>query len=110
MLYTPGSLELDKSVGFLIKRCGIVMTQIAGLERNGMVHRHRSSRDRRGVEIAITPQGRRAARTGKRLIVDLLNEFVAPYSKAEVDTLISLLQPLLLHLQHTAQLSTPTDP
>ena len=111
--YTLESLEANNSVGFLIKRCGIVMTQIAErrfesqpisftqwmvlmwltqrpqasptelsahlghdmgaltrvvdeLEREGMVRRDRSQRDRRAVEIAITPEGRRVALAGKQ--------------------------------------------
>lgn len=154
--YTLESLEANHSVGFLTKRCGIVMTQIAErrfesqpisltqwlvliwltqrphasptelsthlghdmgaltrvvdeLQRAGMVRRDRAQHDRRAVEIAITAVGRRAALAGKRLMVELLNELVAPYSKAEVDTLISLLQRLLLRLQDAAQLSTPSD-
>jgi DNA-binding MarR family transcriptional regulator len=150
--YTVESLEANNSVGFLIKRCGIVMTQIAErrfesqqisftqwmvlmcltkrpqasptelsahlghdmgaltrvvdeLERGDMVRRDRSQHDRRAVEIAITPEGRRVALAGKRLMVDLLNEIVAPYSKAEVDTLVSLLQRLLLRMQDASTLS-----
>jgi DNA-binding MarR family transcriptional regulator len=153
--YTLESLDANNSVGFLIKRCGIVMTQIAErrfesqqisftpwtalmwltmrphasptelsthlghdlgaltrvvdeLERDGMVRRDRSPHDRRAVQITITPEGRRAALAGKRLLVDLLNELVAPFSKSEVDTLISLLQRLLPRMQDAAQLSTPT--
>ena len=155
--YTLESLEANNSVGFLVKRCGIVMTQIAErrfesqpisftqwmvliwlvqrpfaspselsahlghdmgaltrvadeLELNGMVRRDRSQHDRRAVQLAITPDGRRQALAGKRLMVELLNKLVAPYSNAEVDTLISLLQRLLSRLQDTAQLSTPADP
>jgi DNA-binding MarR family transcriptional regulator len=155
--YTLESLEANQSLGFLIKRCGIVMTQIAErrfesqpisftqwmvliwlvqrphaspselsahlghdmgaltrvadeLERNGMVRRERSQHDRRAVELAITPDGRRQALAGKRIMVGLLNELVAPYSHTEVDILISLLQRLLARLQDTAQLSTPSEP
>jgi DNA-binding MarR family transcriptional regulator len=154
--YTLESLEPENSVGFLVKRCGIVMTQVAErtfeahqisftqwmvlmwltqrphasptelsahlghdmgaltrmvdeLERDGMVRRDRSRQDRRAVEIAVTPEGRRVAHAGKRLMVDLLNELVAPYSKAEVDALISLLQHLLSRLQNVAGLSPPAD-
>jgi DNA-binding MarR family transcriptional regulator len=154
--YTLESLEPENSVGFLVKRCGIVMTQVAErtfeahqisftqwmvlmwltqrphasptelsahlghdmgaltrmvdeLERDGMVRRDRSRRDRRAVEIAVTPEGRRVAHAGKRLMVDLLNELVTPYSKAEVDALISLLQHLLSRLQNAAGLSPPAD-
>jgi DNA-binding MarR family transcriptional regulator len=155
--YTLDSLEANQSLGFLIKRCGIVMTQIAErrfesqpisfiqwmvliwlvqrphaspselsahlghdmgaltrvadeLERNGMVRRERSLRDRRAVELAITPDGRRQALAGKRIMVGLLNELVSPYSHTEVDVLISLLQRLLSRLQDTAQLSHPSHP
>jgi DNA-binding MarR family transcriptional regulator len=154
--YTVESLEANNSVGFLTKRCGIAMTQIAErrfesqqisftqwmvlmcltkrpqasptelsahlghdmgaltrvvdeLERGNMVRRDRSQRDRRAVEIAITPEGRRVALAGKRLMVDLLNELVAPYSKAEVDTLVSLLQRLLLRMQDASPLFTLSD-
>jgi DNA-binding MarR family transcriptional regulator len=154
--YTVESLEANNSVGFLTKRCGIAMTQIAErgfesqqisftqwmvlmwltkrpqasptelsahlghdmgaltrvvdeLERGAMVRRDRSRHDRRGVEIAITPEGRHVALAGKRLMVDLLNELVAPYSKAEVDTLVSLLQRLLLRMQDASPLSTLSD-
>jgi hypothetical protein len=79
------------------------------LERNGLVRRERSERDRRAVELAITADGRRQAQAGKRLLLDLLNDLVAPYSKAEVDMMISLLQRLLLSLQDTAQLTPPSD-
>jgi hypothetical protein len=75
-----------------------------------MVRRDRSRQDRRAVEIAVTPEGRRVAHAGKRLMVDLLNELVAPYSKAEIDTLILLLQHLLSRLQNAAGLSKPADP
>ena len=154
--YTLESLEANQSLGFLIKRCGIVMTQIAErrfesqpisftqwmvliwlsqgpsspselsahlghdmgaltrvadeLERNGMVRRERSQHDRRAVELAITPDGRRQALAGKRIMVGLLNELVAPYSHTEVDILISLLQRLLSRLQETVEISTPSDP
>ena len=154
--YTLELLEANNSLGYLIKRCGIVMTQIAErrfesqpisftqwmvliwlhqrphaspselsvhmghdmgaltrvadeLERKGLVRRERSERDRRAVELAITPDGRRHALAGKQLMVELLNELVAPYSTAEVDILISLLQRLLSRLQDTAQRSSPAD-
>jgi DNA-binding MarR family transcriptional regulator len=155
--YTLESLEAGKSFGFLIKRCGIVMTQIAErrfqsqpvsftqwmvlmwlgqrphaspselsahlghdmgaltrvadeLERSGMVRRDRSQHDRRAVELAITPDGRRQALAGKRLMVELLNELAEPYSNAEIDVLVSLLQRLLSRLQDTVQLSMPSEP
>jgi DNA-binding MarR family transcriptional regulator len=155
--YSLDTLQADNSIGFLIKRCGIVMTQIAErkfesqpvsftqwmplmwltqrphasptelsmhlghdmgaltrlvdeLERAGMVRRGRSRHDRRAVEIAITPEGRRVAHAGKRLLLDLLNELVGPYSKAEVEAMISMLQQILSRLQDAARAATRASP
>jgi DNA-binding MarR family transcriptional regulator len=148
--YKVDTLEADNSVGYLVKRCGLLMTQIAErrfealsvsftqwvtlmrlssqqshmsatqlskevghdmgaltrvideLERRGLVRRERSRRDRRAVEIAITAAGRRQAKSAKRVMVALLNELVEPYTEADIDTLIGLLQRMLLHLQRAA--------
>jgi len=144
--YSADTLVPDQSVGYLIKRSGALMTQIAertfesqpisftqwvilmwlsdrphgspselsaqighdmgaltrvvdSLERRGLARRQRSRRDRRAVEIAITPAGRRQALSAKRVLLELLNRLVGPFSHHEIDTLISLLQRLLLHLQ-----------
>jgi DNA-binding MarR family transcriptional regulator len=144
--YTVENLEPASSVGFLIKRCGVLMTQIAErsfesqpisftqwvvlmtlsarahasptelsmhmgydmgaltrvvdeLQRDGLVRRDRSERDRRAVEIAITPEGRRVSNAGKRVVVDLLNQLVGPYSVQEVEALIVLLQRFLAQMQ-----------
>jgi DNA-binding MarR family transcriptional regulator len=153
--YKVGTLEADHSIGYLVKRCGVLMSQIAErrfeavsvsftqwvvlmrlgaqpshmsatqlskelghdmgaltrvvdeLERRRLVRRERSRRDRRAVEIAITAAGRRQATGGKRVMVGLLNELVEPYSEAEIGTLISLLQRMLLHLQHVATAASP---
>jgi DNA-binding MarR family transcriptional regulator len=87
------------------------LTRLADeLERVGLVRRDRSEHDRRAVELAITPDGRRQALAGKRLMVELLNEIVAPYTNTEVDILVSLLQRLLSRLQDTAELSIPSGP
>ena len=144
--YTVENLEPASSVGFLIKRCGVLMTQIAErsfeaqpisftqwvvlmtlsarahasptelsvhmgydmgaltrvvdeLQRDGLVRRDRSEQDRRAVEIAITPEGRRVSNAGKRVVVDLLNQLVGPYSVQEVEALIGLLQRFLTQMQ-----------
>jgi DNA-binding MarR family transcriptional regulator len=152
--YTMQSLQADNSVGFLIKRCGIVMTQLAErhfesqpisftqwmaliwlsqrphasptelsahmghdlgaltrmideLEHRGLVRRDRSEHDRRAVQIAVTPEGRRLANTGKRLVLGLMNELLMPYPKAEVGALIAMLQRLLSRLQDSVQRAAP---
>jgi DNA-binding MarR family transcriptional regulator len=155
--YTVETLEPGKSIGFLIKRCGVLMTQIAErhfestsvsfiqwsalmrlcmqaghmsatqlskelgydmgaltrvvdeLERRGLVRRERSRSDRRAVEIAITAAGRRQAESAKRVLVELQNELLEPYSDAEIATLIDLLQRMLVRLQDKAAASA-ADP
>jgi DNA-binding MarR family transcriptional regulator len=147
--YTLATLEANNSVGYLLKRCGVVMTAVAerrfealpvsftqwfvlahlgrqatisatqlsaelghdmgaltrvvdALVRRGLARRERSSRDRRAIEIAITPAGRRQAQQGRRVILELLNRLVEPLTEPEIDTLIDLLQRLLGQLQRMA--------
>jgi len=156
--YTLASLKADNSVGFLVKRCGVLMTQVAEerfaslsisftqwlvltwlnaheghisatrlstqighdmgaltrvvdeLERRGYVKRERSRHDRRAVEIAITATGRQRAHSARRVLVELLNQLVAPFSEQEVDTLIQLLRRLMLHLHEAAEGAVPAAP
>jgi DNA-binding MarR family transcriptional regulator len=155
--YDPETLEPQRSVGFLIKRCGVLMNQFAErgfesqpisftqwvalmtltqrphvsptelsehmghdmgaltrlvdeLQRDGLVRRERSEHDRRAVEIAITPEGRRVANGGKRVVVDLLNRLVEPYSVQEIEGLIVLLQRLLTQMQSIANTELLTPP
>jgi DNA-binding MarR family transcriptional regulator len=147
--YTLETLEAGNSVGYLLKRCGVLMTAVAeqrfealpisftqwivlahlgrqetisatqlsaelghdmgaltrvvdALVRRGLARRERSSRDRRAIEIAITPAGHRQAQEGRRVILELLNRLVEPLTDPEIDTLIDLLQRLLGHLQSVA--------
>lgn len=147
--YTVDTLEAPNSIGFLVKRCGGLMSQVAerrfateqvsftqwmvianlgrfdrltatalseqtchdmgaltrivdDLEKAGLVKRERTERDRRVVEIALTPEGRRYLQTGKRLVVDLLNSLASPFSRQEFETLIALLQRMMARLQEAA--------
>jgi DNA-binding MarR family transcriptional regulator len=144
--YSVDSMEAANSVGYLIKRCGILMTQIAeqrfesqpvtftqwivlmqlnkqphlsptelsahlghdmgaltrvvdDLHRKRLVLRERSEQDRRGVQITLTQEGRRVAQAAKTAVVELINELVEPYTKAETDQLIALLQRMVVHMQ-----------
>lgn len=155
--YTLETLEAGKSIGFLIKRCGGLMSQIAerrfateqvsfmqwmvlanlarfehlnatelsaetchdmgaltrivdGLEAAGLVRRERSESDRRVVEIALTPEGRRQLQGGKRLVVELLNSLITPFSRQEVETLIALLQRMMGRLQEVTGTSSTPQP
>ncbi len=155
--YTIDTLVPPTSIGFLIKRCGVLMSQIGerrfasepisftqwlvmanlgrfdhlsatalseetgydmgaltrivdGLESLGLVRRERSERDRRAVEIALTSEGRRRVQSAKRLVVELQNELVRPYSKQEIETLIGLMQRMLVRLQEAATPSPTPQP
>lgn len=148
--YSLDSMHAGNSVGYLIKRCGLLVTQIAerrfesqpisftqwtvltqlahhphltptelsknlghdmgaltrvvdDLEELKLVRRERSEHDRRGVRITVTAQGRRLAKTTMPVVVDLANELVAPYSKAETDLFISILQRMLGRTERMAE-------
>jgi DNA-binding MarR family transcriptional regulator len=151
--YSVETLEAGNSIGYLVKRCGGLMTQLAErrfestsvsftqwialmrlcgraepisatqlsqelchdmgaltrvvdeLERRGLVRRERSRRDRRAVELAITAAGRRETETGKRVIVELMNELAEHFSATELNALVGLLQRMLAVLQSAADAS-----
>lgn len=155
--YTVDTLEAPRSIGFLVKRCGGLMSQLAerhfaaeqvsftqwmviatlgryerltatalsektchdmgaltrivdDLEEEGLVRRERTVRDRRVVEIALTPAGRRYLQTGNRLVVQLLNSLVEPFSRQEIEVLIGLLQRMMARLQEAQMATLPTQP
>lgn len=155
--YTVDTLEAPNSIGFLVKRCGGLMSQLAerrfaaervsftqwmviatlgrfehltaselsaqtchdmgaltrivdDLEEEGLVRRERTERDRRVVEIALTPEGRRYLQAGKRIVVELLNSLVAPFAREELETLIALLQRMMARLQEAEQGTPASQP
>lgn len=155
--YTVDTLEAPNSIGFLVKRCGGLMSQLAerrfalervsftqwmvlanlgrfdrltatelsahtchdmgaltrivdDLEEEGLVRRERTERDRRVVEIALTPEGRKYLQAGKHIVVELLNSLAAPFSREELETLIVLLQRMMDRLQEAAQRALTSEP
>jgi len=145
--YKAENFEPGKSLGYLIKRCGTLMTGLAAdvfvsqplsftqwtvlmrlhknsthlsatelgeglghdlgaltrvvdsLERAGFVERERGRRDRRTVEIALTPEGLRQVESSTHLVVGLLNNLLEPFSRNEFESLITQLERLLARLQ-----------
>jgi DNA-binding MarR family transcriptional regulator len=81
---------------------GALTRVVDELERRGLVRRERSRRDRRAVELAITAAGRREAESGKRVIVELMNELGEHFSATELSALVGLLQRMMAVLQSTA--------
>lgn len=155
--YTIDTLEASKSIGFLVKRCGGLMSQLAerrfateqvsftqwiviatlgrferltatalseetchdmgaltrivdDLEAEGFVRRERTERDRRVVEIALTSEGRRYLQAGKRLVVELLNTLVEPFTREEHEMLIALLQRMMARLQEAGLAGSSAQP
>ena len=147
--YTVDSMQAGNSVGYLVKRCGLLVMQFAerrfasqpitftqwtvlaqlsqhphlkptelsrnlghdmgaltrvvdDLEKLKLVRRERIEHDRRAVQITVTAEGRRLAKTTMPVVVDLANELVAPYSRAETDLLITLLQRMLGRMERMA--------
>lgn len=155
--YTVDNLQAGKSIGFLVKRCGGLMSQLAErrfagepvsfmqwmvmanlarfehltagalaaqichdmgaltrivdeLEKHGLARRERSERDRRVVEITLTPEGRRHLQAGKRIVVELLNSLIAPFSREELETLIALMQRMMARLQEAEAMAPAARP
>ncbi|HEX8756137.1 MAG TPA: MarR family transcriptional regulator [Steroidobacteraceae bacterium] len=149
--YTVENLQAGKSIGFLVKRCGGLMSQLAErrfagepvsfmqwmvmanlarfehltasalaaqichdmgaltrivdeLEKQGLARRERSESDRRVVEITLTSEGRRHLQGGKRIVVEMLNSLVEPFSREELETLIGLMQRMMARLQEAEAL------
>jgi DNA-binding MarR family transcriptional regulator len=83
--------ELSTKTGYDM---GGLTRVVDALEQAGLVKRERRLDDRRSVRIAITSPGIRQAEKSLATIVDLLNQILEPFSKREVEALVSSLQHL----------------
>jgi DNA-binding MarR family transcriptional regulator len=92
MSATELSCEMGHDMGALTR-------MVDSLEKLGYVRRERSTRDRRAVEIELTPQGLAQVEDSMHLMVGLINALLEPFSQAEVKTLIGQLQRMLQRLQ-----------
>ncbi len=70
---------------------GALTRIIDQLAERGLLERVRRDRDRRKVELQLTPAGREAIDSLIPLVVDKLNEVLTDFSKAEVQELLRLL-------------------
>lgn len=82
---------------------GALTRVIDQLAERGFVERARRNRDRRKVELELTPAGRKIIETLIPLVVDKLNLALADFSAAEVQELLRLLMKLNGSLQHTVE-------
>src|SRR5262249_42886453 len=74
---------------------GAMTRKIDGLEARGLVRRVRSAEDRRAITLALTPEGRKLYPKALAIAVDLANEFLAGFSKAEARQLEGFLERIL---------------
>lgn len=78
---------------------GALTRAIDQLELQSLLNRRRSCKDRRVVELSLTPKGRQVVDSLVPLVVDRLNCATAAFSPAEMATLVSLLTSLVTQIQ-----------
>ncbi len=83
---------------------GALTRVIDQLAERGLLERVRRDRDRRKVELQLTPAGRDAIESLIPLVVDKLNEALSEFTKVEVQELLRLL------IKLNATLQTRLDP
>jgi DNA-binding MarR family transcriptional regulator len=87
---------------------GAITRVLDQLERRGFLQRRRSSRDRRVVELKLTPAGKAIAGELLPLVVDQTNAALAPLSKSEFLQLHGYLVRLLDHAQSAGAAGEPS--
>jgi DNA-binding MarR family transcriptional regulator len=85
---------------------GALTRIIDQLAERGLLERVRRDRDRRKVELQLTPAGRETIESIIPLVVDKLNEVLTGFSKTEVQELLRLLVKLNTTLQEHVDPST----
>ena len=78
---------------------GALTRIIDQLAERGLLERVRRDKDRRKVELQLTPAGREAIESLIPTVVDKLNEVLTDFSKAELQELLRLLVKLNTTLQ-----------
>jgi DNA-binding MarR family transcriptional regulator len=73
---------------------GAMTRMIDQMEANGWVLRHRDTEDRRIVRLTLTQAGRNAAVAAKQKVIACWNGFLADWSDAQVEELVTTLQRL----------------
>jgi|SRR5271156_2284593 DNA-binding MarR family transcriptional regulator len=82
---------------------GALTRVIDQLEERGLLERSRRDRDRRKVELDLTPAGREVIESLVPLVVEKLNLALADFSSEEVQELLRLLLKLNVTLQSTVK-------
>ncbi len=71
------------------------------LERQGLVARRRSTRDRRAYEVTVTAEGRQRMRAASECASAVMNELLAALTPDERRQLMSLLSRFVSHARRT---------
>jgi len=79
------------------------------LEQRGLIVRRRSSRDRRVVELALTPAGHRTIKVLLPVVVAEMNAALAPLSRAGFEQFRGSLLRVLDHLQQDRPAAAPAE-
>jgi DNA-binding MarR family transcriptional regulator len=77
------------------------------LEEGGYLRRRRSMRDRRVVELELTPEGRQVVEELLPTVVAEMNAVLAPLSRAEFEQFRGMLTRILEHVQPGAMSALP---
>jgi DNA-binding MarR family transcriptional regulator len=88
---------------------GALTRVIDQLEKRGLLRRRRSSRDRRVVELKLTPAAERLIEDCLPPVVAEMNYALAPLDRGEFEQLRGLLNRVLEHLQQAAT-PPPVEP
>lgn len=78
---------------------GSLTRVVDDLEKMGYVERRRSTSDRRMVALSITPKGRDAVAAGIPFVAQLLNSVLQDLTRAEITTLVEVLQRVIVRLR-----------
>ncbi len=78
---------------------GALTRVIDQLERRGLLTRHRSTTDRRVVELGLTTRGTRTIEELLPIMAEQLNEALEPFTRAEFEQMRDLMERLVDHLQ-----------
>ncbi len=76
---------------------GAMTRSMDRLEAKGLVHRERSCTDRRVVQLALTPEGKRLAGQVPEVLAEVLNGHLTDFSHAEWQQLLQFLQRMLVN-------------
>jgi DNA-binding MarR family transcriptional regulator len=98
-----GDVETASSVcSVLAHDPGARTRKIDALEKRGLVRRVRSEEDRRAIKLELTPEGKKLYPKALAAAVDMANEFLEGFSKAEVRALESFLKRILENVEALA--------